>query len=68
MMIPGHDDNYHQQLIKQNNIVTKKNIVNSMNIKQKTREIRNTLSKINDKNLEQSIVNLGLSIKNEEEK
>ena len=58
----------HQQLIKQENIVTKKNNVNFTNIKQKTREIQNTISKINDKDLEQSIVNLGLSITNEEEK
>ena len=58
----------HQKLIKQENIVTKKNIVNSINIKQKTCEIKNTISKINDKDLEQSIVNLGLSITNEEEK
>ena len=58
----------HQRLIKQENIVTKKNIVNSINIKKKAREIKNTISKINDKNLEQSIVNLGLSITNEEEK
>ena len=39
-----------------------------MNIKQKTLEIKNTISKINDRDLEQSIVNLGLSITNEEEK
>ena len=58
----------HQQLIKQENIVTKKSNVNFINIKQKTREIKNTISKINDKDLEQSIVNLGLSITNEEEK
>ena len=58
----------HQQLIKRENIVTKKNNVNFTNIKQKTREIKNTISKINDKDLEQSIVNLGLSITNEEEK
>ena len=58
----------HQQLIKKENIVTKKNIVNSINIKRKTLEIKNTISKIKDKNLEQSIVNLGLSITNEEEK
>ena len=58
----------HQQLIKRENIVTKKSNVNFKNIKQKTREIKNTISKINDKNLEQSIVNLGLSITNEEEK
>ena len=58
----------HQQLIKRENIVTKKNNVNFINIKQKTREIKNTISKINDKDLEQSIVNLGLSITNEEEK
>ena len=58
----------HQQLIKRENIVTKKSNVNFINIKQKTREIKNTISKINDKDLEQSIVNLGLSITNEEEK
>ena len=58
----------HQQLIKRENIVTKKSNVNFINIKQKTREIKNTISKINDKDLEQSVVNLGLSITNEEEK
>ena len=58
----------HQQLIKRENIVTKKINVNFINIKQKTREIKNTISKINDKDLEKSIVNLGLSITNEEEK
>ena len=58
----------HQKSIKQENIVSKKNIVNSINIKQKTSEIKKTISKINDRNLEQSIVNLGLSITNEEEK
>ena len=58
----------HQKLIKHENIVTKKNIVNSVNIKQKTREIKNAISKFNNKNLEQSIVNLGLSIVNEKEK
>ena len=42
--------------------------MNSINIKQKTREVKNTISKINDKDLEQSVVNLGLSITNEEEK
>jgi len=41
--------------------------VNLINIKQKTREIKNVISKIDDKDLEQSIVNLGLSITNEEE-
>ena len=58
----------HQQLIKRENIVTKKSNVNFINIKQKTREIKNTISKISDKDLEQSIVNLGLSITNEEER
>ena len=58
----------HQQLIKRENIVTKKSNVNFINIKQKKIEIKNTISKINDKDLEQSIVNLGLSITNEEEK
>ena len=42
--------------------------MNSIKIKQKTSEIKKTISKINDKNLEQSVVNLGLSITNEEEK
>ena len=58
----------HQKIIKQENIIKKKNFVNPTNIKLKTREIKNTISKINDKDLEQSIVNLGLSITNEEEK
>ena len=42
--------------------------MNFINIKQKTREVKNTISKINDKDLELSVVNLGLSITNEEEK
>ena len=63
-----HGMKIHQRLIKKRNIVTKKSNVNFINIKQKTREIKNTISKINDKDLEQSIVNLGLSITNEEEK
>ena len=42
--------------------------MNSVNIKQKTHEVKKTISIINDKNLEQSIVNLGLSITNEEKK
>ena len=33
----------------------------------KTKEIKNTTPKINDKELEQSIVNLGLSITNKDE-
>ena len=36
----------HQQLIERENIATKKSNVNFINIKQKTREIKNTISKI----------------------
>jgi len=58
----------YQRSINQENIITKRNIVNSVNINQKTREIKNTISKFNDKNLEQSIINLGLSVTNKEKK
>ena len=57
----------HQKFIKSENTAIKKNNINFTNIKHKTKEIINTTSKINDKDLEQSLINLGLSITNEEE-
>ena len=55
----------HQKFIKKENIIEKNN--NKNNFKKKN-EIKGTLpSKINDKKLENSVVNLGLSIKNREE-
>ena len=57
----------HQKFIKQKNIMPKKNIAHPLNIKKKIQEIKNATPKINNKNLEQSVVNLGLSITNEED-
>ena len=45
---------------------TRKTILNCDNIKQIKKEIKNTTSEINDKKLEESLLNLGLSISNEE--
>ena len=58
----------HQKLLKHENTMTKKNHINLLNIKKKTQEIINTTSKINSKDLQQSVVNLGLSITKEDEK
>ena len=41
--------------------------MNPLNIKKKIQEIKNATPKINNKNLEQSVVNLGLSITNKED-
>ena len=56
----------HQKLVKEENILNKKNNVNFANKDKKIKEIKKTTPKINDKDLEQSIVNLGLSITNQD--
>ena len=59
----------HQKLFPENSDVTKKTVSNfNKNLSdQKIVEIKDTIQKINDKELEQSLLNLGLSIaKNEE--
>ena len=58
----------HQKLIKKNKFSTKHKYQKNENIKQKKIEIKNTIEEINDKKLEESILNLGLSITNEENK
>ena len=56
----------HQKLVKNENTLNKKNNVNFANKDKKIQEIKKTTPKINDKDLEQSIVNLGLSITNQD--
>ena len=56
----------HQKLVKEENTLNKKNNVNFANKDKKIKEIKKTTPKINDKDLEQSIVNLGLSITNQD--
>ena len=56
----------HQKLVKEENTLNKKNNVNFANKDKKIQEIKKTTAKINDKDLEQSIVNLGLSITNQD--
>ena len=56
----------HQKLIIEENTSNKKNNVNFANKDKKIKEIKNLTPKINDKDLEQSIVNLGLSITNQD--
>ena len=63
-----HGIKIHQKLIKKNKFSTKKNFLDNEKIKQKKFEIKNTIEEINDKELETSLLNLGLSIKNEEDK
>ena len=54
----------HQKIIKTDIIINKKNNENFTDSNQKIQEIKKSTVKISDKNLEQSIVNLGLSITN----
>ena len=61
-----HGIKIHQKLVKINKSSTTKSILNCDNIKQIKKEIKNTTSEINDKKLEESLLNLGLSISNEE--
>ena len=63
-----HGIKIHQKLIKKSKLSPKKNIIKNENIKQKKIEIKNTIEEINDKKLEESLLNLGLSISNEENK
>lgn len=60
-----HGIKIHQKLVKINKFSSKKTIPHSNNITQKKLEIKNTTSEINDKKLEESLVNLGLYIANE---
>ena len=57
----------HQNFFKKENTASKKNNINLINKKQKENEIKNTTPKINDKDLKESIINLGLSINNEDQ-
>ena len=56
----------HQKLIVGENTSNRKNNVNFANKDKKIQEIKKSTAKINDKDLEQSIVNLGLSITNQD--
>jgi len=56
----------HQKLVRKENKSSKTKQINFTNIKQKKQEIKNTTPKISDKDLEESILNLGVSIINEE--
>ncbi len=56
----------HQKLIKNNNNIKFQN-VKSINNTKIIEEIKNTNPKINDKKLQQSIINLGISIENDTE-
>ncbi len=56
----------HQKLIIRESSPNKKYKVNFANKNKKIQEIKNSTPKINDKDLEQSIVNLGLSITNQD--
>ena len=58
----------HQKFVQKNTSSKKINsTVKNNNSKQKIIEIKNTTRKINDKELEKSLVNLGVSISNNEE-
>ena len=57
----------HQNFFKKENTASKKNNINLINKKQKENGIKNTTPKINDKDLKESIINLGLSINNEDQ-
>ena len=56
----------HQKLVRKENKSSKTKQINFTNIKQKKQEIKNTTPKISDKDLEESILNLGVSVINEE--
>ena len=56
----------HQKLVKEGKSLNKINKVNFVNKDKKIQEIKKTTPSINDKDLEQSIVNLGLSITNQD--
>ena len=58
----------HQKLINKNKYSPKKNLLKNVSMEQKKIEIKNTIEEINDKKLEESLINLGFSITNEENK
>ena len=63
-----HNIKIHQKLINKNRISNmKKSINKDRKIDQKKIEIKNTIHKINDKELEKSLLNLGVSISTNEE-
>ena len=63
-----HGIKIHQKLIKKIQIASKTKLIKNEDTKQKKIKIKNTIEKINDKKLEESLLNLGLSISNEENK
>ena len=63
-----HGIKIHQKLTKKSKFSPKKNLIKNQNIEQKKIKIKNTIKEINDKELEESLLNLGLSISNEENK
>ena len=63
-----HGIKIHQKLIKKSKFLPKKNLIKNKNIQQKKMEIKNTIEEINDKKLEESLLNLGISISDEENK
>ena len=63
-----HDIKIHQKLIKKNTpFFEKQNNSDNSNFLQKKIKIKNTIQKINDKELEDSLLNLGVSVSKNEE-
>ena len=63
-----HGMKINQSLVKKSKFFHRKNLLNNKKVKQKKIEIKNTIEKINDKKLEESLLNLGLSISAEKNK
>ena len=61
-----HAIKIYQKQLKLNKFSSKKNILNNKKMNQKKMQIKNTILNINDKKLEESLINLGLFISNEE--
>ena len=61
-----HGIKIHQKLINKINHLNKNKNKYNKDLKNKKIEIKNTTTKINDKELEESLISLGLSIANEE--
>ena len=61
-----HGIKIHQKFIKNNKSSPKNNLLKNKNLEQKKIEIKNTIEEINDKKLEESLINLGFSITNKE--
>ena len=59
-----HGLKIHQKLIKKNNIEKTKINISNQNTKIELKKIKNTTSKINDKELQESLIKLGISITN----